>query len=403
MAKIGFGESRIFGDEEVQNLQEVLASQMLWRAEEGRFSSEFEDRFGQWLGREYVLALSSGTAANEAALVGCGIGPGDEVICPPCSFIASSMSALAVGAVPVFADVDPRSLLITAERLEKAVTPNARAVVVVHLGGNPADMDPILQVARAHNLAVIEDCAQAYGPTYKGTKAGTLGDCACFSLQQGKMITAGEGGMIATDDPDVYKRAMLYSNCGMPWYRHELPRPVAEPLDGVPTRGHFALGHNYRMTELQAAVAVAQLERLEHFNAARRSLAAIIHDHLDDVSGLQMPYVHPEAAPIYWNFWIQSIDMPVDELNRRLRSEYGTGVGRYSEINYLEAVFQEMDAQRQTPLGLPLPDYVRYNAGLCPDAEAAARRAFGIWTHHAVAPETLKSQLRAIRRIMMGV
>ncbi len=314
MSSYGFGDRDLFGDAELHNLQSVLDSQLLWRADEGLFVARFEDEFCQWLGRDYALALSSGTAANEAALAGCGIGPGDEVICPPCSFIASSMSVIALGAVPVFADVDPRTLIITAESIEAAITPNAKAVVVVHLSGQPAEMGPILELAAARGLAVIEDCAQAYGPTYQGRKVGTFGDCACFSLQQGKHITTGEGGIVATDDPEVYKRAMLYSNCGMPWYRYGLERPIAEPISGMRTRGHFGFGHNYRMTELQGAVAVAQLSRIEQFNKWRRDLAGIVRDTLGDVADLRLPHVYPETDPIRWNMLVQLEQMSVEGL-----------------------------------------------------------------------------------------
>ncbi len=395
------GQKTQFGDEELENLRQVLQSGALWRGEEGAFVSRFEDEFGRWLGRDYALALSSGSAANEAALAGCGIGPGDEVICPPCSFIASSMSAVALGAVPVFADVDPRTLLINAEALEAAITPNAKAVVVVHLSGQPAEMAPILEVARKHSLAVVEDCAQAYGPTYRGSKVGTFGDCACFSLQQSKHITSGEGGIIATDDPEVYKRAMLYANCGMPWYRYGLQRPAPEPVAGMRTRGHFGFGHNYRMTELQGAVAVAQLSRIERFNEWRRELAGIVRETLGEVAGLRLPTIYPDTAPIHWSMLAQLEQMSVEELNAKL-AEVGDGVGAYREINYLEAVYQQMSRERRTSMGCPLPDYVSYAPGTCPEAEAAAKRAFSLWTHHTVDPDALRARAETIARIVGG-
>ncbi|MBM3501307.1 MAG: DegT/DnrJ/EryC1/StrS family aminotransferase, partial [Armatimonadetes bacterium] len=258
---------RSFGEPELTRLREVIESGDLWRGLEGRFVGEFEDRFSEHTGRKFVHAVASGTAANEAALFGVGVGPGDEVIVPPCSFIASSMSVVVLGAVPVFADVDPRTMGLTAEGLEAALTPRAKAVVVVHLWGQPAEMDPILEVARRHNLKVVEDCAQAYDAYYHGRMVGTLGDVACYSLQQSKHITSGEGGMITTDDPEVYCRAVLYANCGMPWYRYRLEKPTAEPVGPLATRGHFACGHNYRMSELQGAVACAQLDKLPEFTA----------------------------------------------------------------------------------------------------------------------------------------
>ena len=396
------GKRRQFGDEELENLRQVLQSGALWRGEEGAFVARFEDDFREWLGCDYALAISSGTAANEAALAGCGIGAGDEVICPPCSFVASSMSVVALGAVPVFADVDPRTLIISAEAIEAAVTPNAKAVVVVHLSGQPAQMGPILEAARKHNLAVVEDCAQAYGPTYQGRKVGTFGDCACFSLQQSKHITSGEGGIIATNDPEVYKRAMLYTNCGMPWYRYGLERPIAEPVAGMRTRGHFGFGHNYRMTELQGAVAVEQLARIEQFNESRRGLAGIAREALGEVAGLRLPTIYPDTDPIHWTVLVQLEQMPVEELNAKLAEAGVGGVGAYSEINYLEAVYQQMSRERRTSMGCPLPEYVSYAPGTCPEAEAAATRTFSLWTHHTVDPDAFRAQVEAISRIVGG-
>ncbi len=396
------GKRRQFGDEELENLRQVLQSGALWRGEEGAFVARFEDDFRAWLGCDYALAISSGTAANEAALAGCGIGPGDEVICPPCSFIASSMSVVAVGAVPVFADVDPRTLIISAEAIEAALTPNAKAVVVVHLSGQPAEMGPILDVARKHSLAVVEDCAQAYGPTYQGRKVGTFGDCACFSLQQSKHITSGEGGIIATEDPEVYKRAMLYTNCGMPWYRYGLERPIAEPVAGMRTRGHFGFGHNYRMTELQGAVAVEQLARIEQFNQSRRGLAGIAREALGEVPGLRLPTIYPDTEPIHWTMLVQLEQMPVADLNAKLTEAGVGGVGAYSEINYLEAVYQQMSRERRTSMGCPLPEYVSYAPGTCPEAEAAAKRTLSLWTHHTVDPDAFRAQVEAISRIVGG-
>ena len=402
MASTDDGKRQQFGTQELDNLREVLQSRLLWRGDEGVFVARFEDDFREWLGRDYALAVSSGTAANEAALAGCGIGPGDEVICPPCSFIASSMSIVALGAVPVFADVDPRTLIITAESIEAAITPNAKAVVVVHLSGQPAEMAPILEVARKHNLAVIEDCAQAYGPTYRGSKVGTFGDCACFSLQQSKHITSGEGGIIATNDPEVYKRAMLYANCGMPWYRYGLQRPKAEPVAGTRTRGHFGFGHNYRMTELQGAVAVVQLARLEQFNQWRRELAGIARETLGEVAGLRLPHVYPDTEPIHWNMLLQLQQMRVEDLNAKLSEAGVGGVGAYSEINYLEAVYQQMSRERRTSMGCPLPDYVSYAPGTCPEAEAAAERTCSLSTHHSANPDAFRAQVETIARIVGG-
>ncbi|MBM3474155.1 MAG: DegT/DnrJ/EryC1/StrS family aminotransferase [Armatimonadetes bacterium] len=389
-----------FGEPELALLREVIDSGDLWRGTEGRFVGGFEDRFAEHTGRKYVHALSAGTAANEAALFGVGIGPGDEVIVPPCSFIATSMSAVVLGAVPVFADVDPRTMGITAEAIEAALTPRAKAVVIVHLWGQPAEMDAILQVARKHDLKVVEDCAQAFDAYYHGRMVGTLGDVACYSLQQSKHITSGEGGMITTDDPEVYRRAVLYANCGMPWYRYGLEKPSAQPVAGIPTRGHFAWGHNYRMSELQGAVACAQLEKIGEFNARRREIVAAIESQIAGVNGVAPACVHPDTQPNYWVYPLWAVGWSAAELGDRVREKTGVGLGGYAEINYLESVYQQMQAERRTSLGTPLPDYVHYTPGVCPQAESAALHCIPMGCHPQVDLEAVRAQAAAIREAL---
>jgi perosamine synthetase len=366
---------RQFGAEEIRALTEVIDSQELWRGlGEGNCTARFEDAFAEHVGRRYVLGLNSGTSANEAALAACGVGPGDEVIVPPCSFIASSLAPVSLGAVPVFADADPRNLIITADAIEAAITPQAKAVVVVHLWGIPADMGPILDVARKHGLSVVEDCAQAYDAYYRGRMVGTLGDVACYSLQQSKHITSGEGGIVVTQDPEAYRRAYLYANCGLPWYRYGLDWPQPKEVAGLATRGHFAYGHNYRMTELQAAVALAQLGKIDALNARRADIVAAIEEELRPVPGIRLATTYPDTKPNYWAYPV-SLDPAQTSLTTA-----DIGLGRYNEVNYLEPVFREMQHHRCTSVGYPLPDYVRYEPGLCPQAEAGAQRITSLLT-----------------------
>lgn len=372
---------RCFGEEELGNLREVIASGQLWRGTEDRFVSRFEDAFGRHAGPKYVLALNSGTSADETALAGLGLEPGDEVICPAAAPIFVSLPVVALGCIPVFADVDPRTLIISAEAIEACVTPRTRAVVVVHLHGQPAPMDEIMPVAERHDLKVVEDCAQAFDCCHKGRTVGTIGDVACFSLQQSKHITSGEGGIVATDDPDIYKRAMLYANCGMPWYRYGLEAPGAEPVAGLATRGHLAFGHNYRMSELQGAVALAQLGKIGEFNDRRKEHVRIVESELTDVDGVELAYVYPDTQP---NYWFYPVRVP-------------SGLGDYCEINYLEVVFQQMQRSRRTSVGCPLPDYVRYEPGICPKAEEAAGRFRALDIHHATDAETVRAEAVELR------
>lgn len=373
-----------FGEEELSNLQQVIESQELWRATGGRFTARFEDAFKDHLGRRYVLGVSSGTCANETALAGLGLKPGDEVICPAAAPIFVSLPVVGLGCVPVFAEVDPRTLILSPEGIEQRVTSRTRAVVVVHLHGQPAPLGDILAVTRKHGLQVLEDCSQSYDAWYQGKKVGTLGEVACFSLQQSKHITTGEGGLVATDDPDTYKRAVLFANCGMPWFRYGLEPPTAEPVAGLPTRGHFAFGHNYRMSELQAAVGLAQLEKMDTFNTRRREFAALVAEELEGADGVELPYVYPDTIPNYWQY-------PV-----RVPRPFGT----YRELNYLEEVYRRMERDRRTSVGWPLPEYVHYKPGICPQTEAAAPHFRTLNVHPSTDAARVREAARGLRNAL---
>ena len=363
---------KCFGETDLKYLTEVIEKQDLWRGMGEGFVSRFEDAFAKHLGRKYVLAVNSGTNAEEVALAALGLEPGDEVICPAAAPIFVSMPVVSIGCIPVFADVDPETLIITAETIEAAITPNSKAVMVVHLNGVPAQMDEILAVAKKHNLLVLEDCAQAYDAYYKGKKTGTLGDVVCFSMQQSKHLTSGEGGIVATDDPEIYKRAVLCGNVGMPWYRYGLEADVAHPVGGVPTRGHFAFGHNYRMSELHGAVALAQLARLDEFNARRAVNTKVLEE----------AHVYPDTVPNYWSYPLR---VPAS-------------MGSYGEVNYLEVVFQKMQADRKTLVGVPLPDYVQYTPGMCPHAEVDSQIFSSASVHQTMEPDDIRKQAADIRQ-----
>ena len=373
---------KCFGETDLKYLTEVIEKQDLWRGMGEGFVSRFEDAFAKHLGRKYVLAVNSGTNAEEVALAALGLEPGDEVICPAAAPIFVSMPVVSIGCIPVFADVDPETLIITAETIEAAITPNSKAVMVVHLNGVPAQMDEILAVAKKHNLLVLEDCAQAYDAYYKGKKTGTLGDVVCFSMQQSKHLTSGEGGIVATDDPEIYKRAVLCGNVGMPWYRYGLEADVAHPVGGVPTRGHFAFGHNYRMSELHGAVALAQLARLDEFNARRAVNTKVLEEELANVEGLKLAHVYPDTVPNYWSYPLR---VPAS-------------MGSYGEVNYLEVVFQKMQADRKTLVGVPLPDYVQYTPGMCPHAEVDSQIFSSASVHQTMEPDDIRKQAADIRQ-----
>ncbi len=375
-----------FGDEELSYLREVIESQTAWRWGRSNFVPRFEQAFGEHLGRKYVHAVNSGTSANTTAYASLGLEPGDEIICPAIAPIFVSFPVVAIGCIPVFADVDPRTQIISPEGIEERITPRTRAVVVVHLNGQPAMMDDIMAVARKHGLKVVEDCAQAYDAYYKDRKVGTIGDIACFSMQQSKHITSGEGGMIATDAPELYKRATEFANSGMPWYMYGLERPQPEPVRGLPTRGHFTFGHDFRFSELQGAIALAQLEKIVRFNARRRELVEMIESELRNMQEVRLAHVYPNTQPNYWVY-------PV----------WGPGhLGRRGEINYIEVEYQRMQKNRHTSVGIPLPDYVQYRTGICERAEESTKGAWTFFVHHSTEDNEIEEAIRGFKEKVKG-
>ncbi len=250
------------GDAEKQAVLDVLDSGMLVQ---GPRTAALEEKWAAACGTSLAVATSSGTTALQIALLAHGIGPGDEVITTPFTFIASVNSILYTGARPVFVDIDPDSFNVDPELIESAVTPRTKAILPVHLYGNPCDMDPILEIARRHGLVVIEDAAQAIGATYQGRCVGSFGT-GCFSLYATKNIMAGEGGMITTSDEQFAAKCRMLRNHGMQRrYFHDV------------------LGYNFRMTDLHAAIGLAQIDRLTEFTDRRRANAAYLSQNITAV------------------------------------------------------------------------------------------------------------------------
>lgn len=258
-----------FTEQEMQAVQNVLASGKVnyWTGQEGR---EFENEFAAMCQTKYAIAVTNGTATLELALEVLGVGDGDEVIGTPRTFMASASCVVTRGAIPVFADVDKNSGNITAETIEKVITPKTKAIIPVHLAGMPCEMDEIMALAEKHGLYVIEDCAQAHGAVYKGRPVGSIGHFGSYSFCQDKiMTTGGEGGMLVTNDEDLWKAAWAYKDHGKSYdavYNREHPpgfRWLAE-----------SFGTNFRMTEMQAAIGREQLKLLPSWTKRRQENAA---------------------------------------------------------------------------------------------------------------------------------
>lgn len=331
-----------FSDEEADAVREVLKSNRVnyWTGTECR---EFEKEFAAWCGARHAVALANGTLALDVALKALDIGLGDEVVVTPRTFIASISCVVNAGAVPVFADVDADSGNLTAQTIERVLTPRTRAIICVHLAGYPCDMDPIMALAQAHGIQVIEDCAQAHGACYRGRAVGTIGHVGAWSFCQDKiMTTGGEGGMVTTNDEALWSRMWSYKDHGKSWeavYQRE-HAPGFRWL-------HESFGTNWRMLEMQAAIGRLQLARMAEWTRQRSANAMALRQALLSCVGLRMPlpaadcqhawyklyaYVRPQALAAGWDR-----DRIMAEINAAGVPCYA---GVCSEV-YLEKAFEQ--------------------------------------------------------------
>ncbi len=287
-----------FSPEEVQAVADVLASNRVnyWTGEVCR---TFEQRFADWVGVSHAIALMNGTVALDAALFALGIGPGDEVIVTPRTFMASASCVAMTGATPVFADIDPDTQGLSAETIAAVLTPRTRAVIPVHLGGAPCDMDPIMALAEATGIKVIEDCAQAHGARYKGRSVGSIGHIGAWSFCQDKiMTTGGEGGMVTTSDPALWSAMWSWKDHGKSWEGvYERAHPPG------PRLVHDTFGLNGRMIEMQAAIGVIQLERMAGWTARRTELAQRLNEACASHDLFRLPAIPDDVVQAWYRFY----------------------------------------------------------------------------------------------------
>lgn len=340
-----------YTEEEAEAVKAVILSNKVnyWTGQECRL---FEQEFASWCGTEYAVALANGTLALDLALKALSIGPGDEVVVTPRTFLASVSSVVTAGATPVFADVDENTQSLSAATIAAVLTPKTKAVIVVHLAGMPADMEPIMALAAEHNLYIIEDCAQAHGARYKGKAVGSIGHIGAWSFCQDKiMTTGGEGGMVTTNDKTLWQRMWSYKDHGKDYdaVYHQPHPPGFRWL-------HNSFGTNWRMTEIQAVFGRIQLKRMPEWSARRRYLA----EQLDDAAS-QLPLLRRVAVPAdvehaeYKHYFFIKPELLADGWNRdRIIEEINAaGVPSYqgscSEV-YLEKAFDNTGFRPAEPL-----------------------------------------------------
>ena len=270
--KTPFPQWPVYDDRELDLLKEVLESRKWWRVT-GTKVVEFENKFSELQGTKYCLAVTSGTHALEISLMALGVGEGDEVIIPAFSFISTGSAVVMCGAIPVFVDVDPNTYCMLPYAFEKAITKKTKAVIPVHIAGHACEMDEICNIARKHNIKVIEDSAHGHGGEWKKNRLGSMGDIGIFSFQNGKLMTCGEGGCIVTNDSEIYEKAYLI---------HGVGRPKNDKY-----YNHLVMGTTCRMSEFHAAVLLAQMERINIMNKLRETNAAYLDNLLEGFKGIK--------------------------------------------------------------------------------------------------------------------
>jgi dTDP-4-amino-4,6-dideoxygalactose transaminase len=332
----------------------------------GPENKAFDVEFAQAAGAKFSLGVDSGTSALELALEAAGVGPGDEVIVPSFTFIATATAVSVLGAKPVFADIDPSTLTLDSRSVENALTPRTKAIVAVHIFGQPADMDPLLSLAKSKRLAVIEDCAQSHLATYKGRVTGSIGDLGAFSFYPSKNLgAAGDAGAVTTNDAALRDAVNELRNCG---------RSAAAGYD------HVRIGHNCRLDEIQAAILRVKLLRLEAWTAARRRVAALYDEGLSGLP-LKLPPLGSESSKPVFHLYTVRCDRR-DALAAHLR-RHGIGTGVYYP----------------TPVHLQ-PAYAAFGVkpGALPASEAASREVLSLPMYAELPASDVERVIEAVRR-----
>ena len=300
-----------------------------WISSKGKYVKEFEERFARYCGCKYGISTTSGTTALHLALVSIGVGKGDEVIVPAFTMISTVLAIVYTGAKPVLVDAEPETWNIDVTKIEEKITDRTKVIMPVHIYGHPCDMDQIMKIAKKYDLYVVEDAAEAHGAEYKGRKAGGIGHIGCFSFYANKIITTGEGGMVVTNNKKIAENAKLLKDLAFSKERRFL---------------HTDLGFNYRMTNIQAAIGLAQFERIDELVERRRRNAHLYNNLLKDVEGITLPVEKEWVKNVYWMYSIlieDSFGISRDELMKKLERE-GIETRTFFIPMHEQPVFQNM-------------------------------------------------------------
>jgi perosamine synthetase len=381
-----------FGEDEMAQLSEVIHSGHLFRVG-GKKTAAVEEKFASLLGVKHALAVTSGTAAIHTAVGAINPDPGDEIITTPLTDMGTIIGILYQNAIPIFADVTPGGYHLDPESVRKQITPRTKAIIIVHLWGIAADMDAFLAIGKEHGLPIIEDCAQAYLTAYKGRIAGTMGELGCFSMQQSKHITSGDGGLVVTNRDDLAQRARLFADKG--WDRTGSGR------------GHIFLGMNYRISELQSAVALAQLDKVEQFVAQRQALGDRLTKAISGLPGLYPPADSAASGNTYWFYPLRIVESELGMSRERFIAALNAeGVPSWVWLDSKPIYAYEALRDQRTfgsshhPFDCPCASRkVEYLPGLCPNAEQVVKELVTLTVHEFYSEEDVDDVAAAIRKI----
>lgn len=387
--ELEFGHGSYYGQEEMEALQEVLQA---GAPSCGPRVKRFEEEFAKFCGTSYGLAVTSGTTALQLSMIAAGVGPGDEVITTPVSWIATANAAAVLGAKVVFADVDPRTLNLDPASVESKITPRTKAILPVHLYGQCCDMDALNELARPRKICVVEDAAHAAGSEYKGRRAGSLGDIGVFSFHQQKnMVTLGEGGLLTTSNKSFYERMLSYrSLCCLTYDPKGKYLPLDESVQPMGKRYWYLdfdeIGFNYRMTDAQAAVGLVQLRKLDSLNARRRGIAKQYSEGLQGIEGLTLPFVSPFAKHTFHIYMVLVEDaFPLSKEDFMWEMYTGKGIKVWSHYMpiHLTTAYRKLG----------------HGPGECPIAEKLFQRYVSIPIHPRMTDETVQYVIDSIREL----
>jgi perosamine synthetase len=372
LRKIPIAEPVLSGNEEKYVTECIRTG---WISSKGKFVDQFEENFASYIGVKHAIAVSSGTAALHLALAALDIKLGDEIIMPTFTMIACANVAKYLGAKPVLVDSETSTQNMDPSKIEEKITNKTKAIMVVHIYGHPADMDPIMKIAKKYGLYIIEDAAEAHGAEYKGEKVGGIGDIGCFSFYANKIITTGEGGAVVTDNQEIAEKVRGLRDQA---YNANLRKWLI----------HNSVGYNYRLTNLQAAVGLAQLERIEEFINKRRENAYYYNSLLNDIRGMTLPPELPWAKNVYWMYTVllneEVVGITRDDLMRKLET-YGIDTRAAFLPIHLQPPYKDIYINEKYPV-----------------AELLGRRGINLPSGNSTTKEDIEYVVSAIKDAISG-